>query len=155
MCLVIKCKNASVHNIIELKKVKDEDKKYFSINERVKEVLKYKLEASEQNIIDLRCIIEGYNCEIETLNSVESEANESKSGDEDLPSKSKCGQCDYESDSENDIKEHMQVNHEMICDQCDLTFNTKLRLENHTDEIHHSNCKKSESDVYVAQIDIE
>ena len=35
---------------------------------------------------------------------VESVVNKSKGEDEDLPSTSKCGQCDYESDSVHEIK---------------------------------------------------
>ena len=96
---------------------KDQYKIDSANRDKSKEVLKSRLDESEQNAIDLRCIIEGYNCEIETLNKVESEGK-SKYEDEDLPSTSKCGQCDYASDSENEIKEHFEITHDNTCTIC-------------------------------------
>ena len=138
----------------ELKEQRDQYKIDSANSDKSKEALKSKLDVSEQNAIDLRCIIEGYKCEIETLNSVESEGK-SKDEDEDLPSTSKCGQCDYESDSEHEIKEHILINHERICNPCDLSSSSKLSHATHNDDTHIPNSNKFESDVYVTKTDIE
>ena len=54
--------------------------------------------------------------------------------DDNLPSTSKCGTCEYESDDETDLKMHMKSEHEphwYKCDTCDLAFKTKLKLKDH------------------------
>ena len=139
----------------KLKKCQAEIQDLKKKNENIKSdsiFLKSKLETSEEKVIELRCILEGYNqenycnkCEykIETLTSVESA--ESKNGDEDAPSTSKCGQCGYKSDSDDEIKKHIEDNHEIFCNVCDLTFSNKVSLANHTEEKHTSDANKSES----------
>ena len=114
--------------IKELKKKNDQDKIDSAVdNDSAKEVLKSKLDESEQKVIELRCILEGYKFEysIETVNSEEGVEGAIKSGDEDVPSTSK---CDYASDSENEMKKHLEIPHEIICTLCDLTFSSELLL---------------------------
>ena len=52
--------------------------------------------------------------------------------DEDMPSTSKCGQCDYESDGESDgeseMKTHLESHHELRCNICDFTCFDKSDL---------------------------
>ena len=54
--------------------------------------------------------------------------------DENVPSKSKCGRCDYESDDEGDLRAHMESDHEdeiFKCETCGLVCKTEEKLEKH------------------------
>ena len=70
--------------------------------------------------------------------------------DENLPSTSKCGTCEYESDNENDVIKHKETNHECTnfdfsCDSCDFNAETEDDLEKHK-QLNHGNfiCEKCE-----------
>ena len=56
--------------------------------------------------------------------------------DENLPSTSKCGECDYKSDDENDLQEHRETLHEsnkdkFICTHCEFKCDTENELSKH------------------------
>ena len=56
--------------------------------------------------------------------------------DENLPSTSKCGECDYKSDDENDLQEHKETLHEskketFICTYCEFKCDTEIELSKH------------------------
>ena len=50
---------------------------------------------------------------------------------ENIPSTSKCGSCEYESDDEKDMSQHITLKHKLSCDICDLTFKSESRLTTH------------------------
>ena len=64
--------------------------------------------------------------------------------DEDIPSTSKCGQCDQESDGESEMKTHLESHHELRCNICDFTCFDKSDLENHIEKKHTALGDKSE-----------
>ena len=45
--------------------------------------------------------------------------------DETVPSTSKCGSCDFESDDEKNINMHVKSKHEFSCEICELNFRVK------------------------------
>ena len=56
--------------------------------------------------------------------------------DENLPSTSKCGECDYKSGDENDLNEHKETLHEskketFICTYCEFKCDTEIELSKH------------------------
>jgi uncharacterized protein (UPF0335 family) len=59
--------------------------------------------------------------------------DEENQNDEDVPSTSKCGQCDYESEGESDLEKHVEVSHAQIieCKICNLVCKSEEKLENH------------------------
>ena len=60
-------------------------------------------------------------------------------GEEDVPSTSKCGSCDFESVSKNDIDLHMKTNHELKCELCELSFKSDKDLQAHYCRVQISN----------------
>ena len=51
--------------------------------------------------------------------------------DETVPSTSKCGSCDFESDDEKNINMHVKSKHEFSCEICELTFQSEEKLKTH------------------------
>ena len=66
--------------------------------------------------------------------------------DEDIPSTSKCGQCEYESDEESDLQEHIKENHESLCKICGIACDGNSNLENHVKKMHPEKLDESESE---------
>ena len=64
----------------------------------------------------------------------------SNHSDENLPSTSKCGVCDYSSDNEKDVNQHMKRVHEFCCNICSFEANTEWEIENHEIVQHNYNC---------------
>ena len=62
--------------------------------------------------------------------------------DEDKPSTSKCGKCEYESEDESDIEMHMKSTHDFNCDLCSLQTDTKNKLETHELFEHNFPCSE-------------
>ena len=62
---------------------------------------------------------------------------ENENTDTNVPSTSKCGKCDYESDTEVDLKAHIESDHEdeilcnFECETCDLVCKTGEKLKKH------------------------
>ena len=64
------------------------------------------------------------NCEYENQivksnYELQEKAKDVLESDEEIPSTSKCGKCDYASDDECDLKLHMESHHEIFCNICD------------------------------------
>ena len=51
--------------------------------------------------------------------------------DESVPSTSKCGSCDFESDDEEDLHVHVKSKHNFSCEICELTFQYEKKLRTH------------------------
>ena len=49
----------------------------------------------------------------------------------DVPSTSKCGSCEFESPNANDMNTHSQIKHEFACEDCEIIFKNKVKLETH------------------------
>ena len=59
------------------------------------------------------------------------EQEDQKHPDETLPSTSKCGSCDFESDDEENLNVHVKSKHEFSCEICELTFKYEEKLKTH------------------------
>ena len=62
--------------------------------------------------------------------------------EEDTPSTSKCGICDYGSDEEYEMKMHMKSSHEFACMECEYISNKKSDLKEHIETSHTVECQK-------------
>ena len=62
--------------------------------------------------------------------------------EEDTPSTSKYGICDYGSDEEYKIKMHMQSSNEFSCIECEYISNKKHNLKKHIETSHGVECQK-------------
>ena len=62
--------------------------------------------------------------------------------DEVMPSTSKCGKCDYESDEESDIKTHIESAHKFRCDLCDFQADFNGDLDTHKLFEHNNPCSE-------------
>ena len=51
--------------------------------------------------------------------------------DESVPSTSKCGSCDFESDDEENLNVHVKSKHIFSCEICKLTFQNEKKLQTH------------------------
>ena len=49
----------------------------------------------------------------------------------DVPSTSKCGSCDFESENANDVNTHSNIKHAFVCEECDVIFKNKVKLQTH------------------------
>ena len=56
--------------------------------------------------------------------------------DDDLPSTSNCGNCDYKSDEESEMKLHIESNHSFKCKTCHKIFSSELSLKSHVEDKH-------------------
>ena len=54
----------------------------------------------------------------------------------DIPTTSKCGSCDFESDDEKDVKIHTKTTHDLVCKICELTFESEKKFKMHTCRVH-------------------
>ena len=57
--------------------------------------------------------------------------NVSEHSDEDKPSTSKCGLCEYTSDDSTDFDVHVKSNHEFRCGTCSYKFKSEKKLKDH------------------------
>ena len=57
-----------------------------------------------------------------------------------MPSNSKCGQCEYESDGESDMMKHMLSKHALKCEECDFNSDNTHEMENHMKKLHSIQC---------------
>ena len=98
------------------------NKSDYAIKDMIKEVLDSDLRDLENKFKELKkehetCNLEkNINCsecdkKCESVSSFENHKT-----DEDVPSTSKCGKCDYESDSESDLNLHLGSTESDICD---------------------------------------
>ena len=60
--------------------------------------------------------------------------------DENMPSSSKCGKCDYESEDDSDLNTHMKSDHGIRCDLCSYVEENELDLEGHNLFEHNFPC---------------
>ena len=56
----------------------------------------------------------------------------------DVPTTSKCGECDYNSQDEGDMEKHMQSSHDFKCKVCSIVFSTEVLLSEHVKKEHES-----------------
>ena len=106
------------------------------------------VERMKIEIVDLKC----ENQKIKFDYELKEKANDVLESDEDRPSTSKCGKCDYESDDEVDLKMHMDSHHETRCNICDHKCLNKFALESHIEKTHRTKGDESESnDVGTSQ----
>ena len=63
-----------------------------------------------------------------------------------VPTTSKCGECDYHSQDESDMKKHVQSSHECKCKVCSIVFSTELLLSEHVKKEHESTVDRSEEE---------
>ena len=66
-----------------------------------------------------------------------------KHSDEDLPSTSKCGKCEYSSDDEGDLNKHIQSNHgseKLVGDLCGYEAINYDYLSKHMSDVQISEC---------------
>ena len=56
--------------------------------------------------------------------------------DENLPSTSKCGTCDYKSDGDDDMRVDMKSKHEVQCNLCRYVCDNEEDLNEHVNSIH-------------------
>ena len=71
--------------------------------------------------------------------------NEYKHSNEDLPSTSKCGKCEYNSVDEVDLNEHINFMHSdknIVCDLCDFMTSHAETLTKHRSDEHYNQCPK-------------
>ena len=61
--------------------------------------------------------------------------------DENLPSTSSCGKCDYTSDDEEVLNQHIQSVHVILCDLCDFETDSNAKLDEHKLSVHTFPCK--------------
>ena len=59
-----------------------------------------------------------------------------KETSEDVATTSKCGKCDYESEEESDLINHIESYHQLKCNICGFECCTELALETHIAENH-------------------
>ena len=73
------------------------------------------------------------NSDARTKTKTESEVHISHNTDDSVPSTSKCGECDYESDDEIDMKFHAKSKHngDFKCTVCDIDLKSGSRLKTH------------------------
>ena len=130
-------------------KYRDLDKVNTELEENVT-MLEYTLESRDQKIYDLEEDIKIFeekgsasssisldNCEKTTnLEDNSKDHDTFKHSDENLPTTSKCGQCEYQSEDEDSLNEHMQE-HVLECDLCD--FKTESRRDKDTHELFEHN----------------
>ena len=57
--------------------------------------------------------------------------NETPYKKEDVSSTSKCGTCDYASESANDVNAQNQIKHAFSCEVCGIIFKNKVKLQTH------------------------
>lgn len=62
--------------------------------------------------------------------------------DEDKPSTSKCGKCEYESEDESDIEMHMKSSHEFNCNLCNFQTDMKDKFDTHELFEHNFPCSE-------------
>ena len=97
------------------------------------------LEKLNEKVIMLENVVSTRDTEIylisEKLDSFEAStasckvfANET---DGDVPTTSKCGDCDYDSQDESDMKKHMQSIHDCKCKLCNIVFINESFLKEH------------------------
>ena len=120
-------------------------------------ILEHVVESKDQQIYNLEQEIKGME-ETDDLKVLtekdpkKKESNETRINfsilDEDLPSTSKCGTCDFTSNDQNNLEEHREQHSidsevfEFICSRCDYETNDKEDLSKHY-EVQHSifSCK--------------
>ena len=61
--------------------------------------------------------------------------------DENLPSTSKCGKCEYTSDDEEDLNQHIQSVHVILCNLCDFETDSNSTFNEHNLSVHTFPCK--------------
>ena len=108
-----------------------------TLQNRLSEIqrLNQKIEDLENQKVEPEC----NNCQNATNKNSEKHSI-SEHADEDMPSTSKCGKCDYESDEESDIKTHIESAHKFRCDLCDFQADLKDDLETHELFEHNNPC---------------
>ena len=82
--------------------------------------------------------------------------------EEDLPTTSKCGTCEYKSDDENDLKTHIKSNHVIKCDLCSFEGESKYDMEDHDLFEHNFPCPNclnifrtpEKQDIHICKLDI-
>ena len=78
------------------------------------ETERLKVKQLENNII---CNKSWDQCENNSLVNCDVNIQKEKTHDtEDAPSTSKCGSCDYESDNEDDVNQHVKIKHAFACE---------------------------------------
>ena len=65
---------------------------------------------------------------------------------EDVPTTSKCGDCDYDSQDESDMKKHMQSTHQCECKVCSIVFINAKLLTEHLKKEHESSVDRCENE---------
>ena len=140
-------------------------------NEKVIEKHLTSIKELTENVMILENTVESRNSEIiylkeeiesdERVNKSEkvksddkNKSEKDKQTDEDIPSTSKCGKCDYESEEECEMKKHLESKHDSMDNNCDLACSNKLVLERHVavkvskSESDHEVCEKTSTNFY-------
>ena len=138
-----KCDN----NLEKLQSENEKVKKDSKAKDDTNKALQSAFKESEKRVKDLEEIIGPQELDIKRVEA-------SVNTDEDLPSTSKCGKCDYESESETDMESHFETNHELTCNTCDFTCCSKQLLENHIYEKHRK-CESERMNKPNLELDLE
>ena len=139
----IKIENEKVNDDLQLKIEEIVNcKEALSKLKLANEKLENKLKESEENCMMLENVVNSKEKQISELESkvtkISCENCERNFGTtkdltdpNDIPSTSKCGLCEYESENENDMNIHVKTEHDLLCKVCDLTFETVRKLNMH------------------------
>ena len=91
-----------------------------------------------ENVMILENTVVSRNSEIinlkEEIESIERVNMSDNHKDDDLPSTSNCGNCDYKSDEESEMKLHIESNHSFKCKTCHKIFSSELSLKSHVED---------------------
>ena len=122
-------------NIIMLENVvKTQELKILNLKQEVEDRLEL-----EENVSLLENTIKGRDQEVYDLKQELKKIEEAESvnfTDENQPSTSKCGTCEYESDDENDLRMHIKAKHKFQCDLCSYVSEKEEDLKSHAFSIH-------------------
>ena len=152
------CKNLTLEK--ELEKIKRKFKALEIVNTELEEnilMLENKLATQDQKVYDLKEELRTIEdtTPIASCDKCESVASPEKGFkdddktehlDENLPSTSNCGKCEYTSDDEEDLNLHIKSVHVILCNLCDFETDSNSTFNEHNLSVHTfpcNNCKLS------------
>ena len=121
--------NENEENIIMLEnKLASRDQKVYELQEEIKTI-------EETAPITFKAVCD--KCEnVANTEKRLKEHGKVNHSDEDIPSTSKCGKCEYNSEDEDDLSQHMEAMHLINCDMCDFQSDSNTEADNHKQSAH-------------------
>ena len=129
----VQCENKKLHEIqIDLEEnvtmlenvVETRDLKIYSLEK--------KMRISEEETQCFTCKM----CDVNIRKKSDLKKHIDECSDENLPSTSKCGTCDYQSDDDDDMRVHMKSKHDVLCKLCKYVCANEEDLKEHVNYIH-------------------